>query len=78
MTREIAEEIAYLAGIKPMTGAKIMTDDGGEGLAILCKATGLPALVAAHALARPAPARDRPSPASYAPRAGPGARSSST
>ena len=25
-----------------MTGAKIMTDAGGEGLAVLCKATGLP------------------------------------
>jgi uncharacterized protein (DUF2336 family) len=42
LTRELAEEIAYLAGIKPMTGAKIMTDAGGEGLAVLCKATGLP------------------------------------
>jgi uncharacterized protein (DUF2336 family) len=42
LTREVAEEIAYLAGIKPMTGAKIMTDPGGEGLAVLCKATGLP------------------------------------
>ena len=42
LTREFAEEIAYLAGIKPMTGAKIMTDAGGEGLAVLCKATGLP------------------------------------
>jgi uncharacterized protein (DUF2336 family) len=42
MTRELAEEISYLAGIKPMTGAKIMTDAGGEPLAILCKATGLP------------------------------------
>jgi uncharacterized protein (DUF2336 family) len=41
-SREIAEEIAYLAGIKPMTGAKIMGDEGGEGLAVLCKATGLP------------------------------------
>jgi uncharacterized protein (DUF2336 family) len=41
-SREIAEEISYLAGIKPMTGAKIMGDDGGEGLAVLCKATGLP------------------------------------
>jgi uncharacterized protein (DUF2336 family) len=40
-TREIAEEIAYLAGVKPMTGAKIMTDAGGEPLAVLCKATGL-------------------------------------
>ena len=41
LTREVAEEIAYLAGIKPMTGAKIMLDVGGEPLAILCKATGL-------------------------------------
>jgi len=42
MTREVAEEIAYLSGLKPMTGAKILTDPGGEPLAILCKATGLP------------------------------------
>jgi uncharacterized protein (DUF2336 family) len=42
MTRELASEIAYLSGLKPMTGAKIMTDPGGEPLAILCKATGLP------------------------------------
>ncbi|MDP3176102.1 MAG: DUF2336 domain-containing protein [Phenylobacterium sp.] len=42
MSRETAEEISYLSGLKPMTGAKIFTDDGGEALAILCKATGLP------------------------------------
>lgn len=42
MTRQLASEIAYLAGLKPMTGAKIFTDAGGEPLAILCKATGLP------------------------------------
>jgi len=42
LSREIAEEIAYLSGVKPMTGAKIFTDPGGEPLAILCKATGLP------------------------------------
>lgn len=42
MTREVAEEISYLSGLKPMTGAKIFTDAGGEPLAILCKATGLP------------------------------------
>ncbi len=42
MTRDLAAEIAYLAGIKPMTGAKIFTDPYGEPLAILCKATGLP------------------------------------
>ena len=41
LTRDVAEEIAYLAGVKPMTGAKIMMDGGGEPLAILCKATGL-------------------------------------
>jgi uncharacterized protein (DUF2336 family) len=42
LTRELAEEISYLSGVKPMTGAKIFTDPGGEPLAILCKATGLP------------------------------------
>ncbi len=42
LTREIAEEISYLSGVKPMTGAKIFTDAGGEPMAILCKATGLP------------------------------------
>ncbi|HZK99106.1 MAG TPA: DUF2336 domain-containing protein [Caulobacteraceae bacterium] len=42
LTRGIASEIAYLAGLKPMTCAKILTDAGGEPLAILCKATGLP------------------------------------
>jgi uncharacterized protein (DUF2336 family) len=40
--RDVAEEISYLSGLKPMTGAKIFTDAGGEPLAILCKATGLP------------------------------------
>ena len=39
--RETASEIAYLAGVKPLTGAKILGDAGGEPLAILCKATGL-------------------------------------
>ena len=42
LSRETAEEISYLAGLKPMTGAKIFTDPCGEPLAILCKATGLP------------------------------------
>lgn len=42
LTREVAEEISYLSGLKPMTGAKIFTDVGGEPIAILCKATGLP------------------------------------
>lgn len=41
LNREVATEIAYLSGVKPITGAKIMGDPGGEPLAILCKATGL-------------------------------------
>ena len=41
LTREIAQEIAYLSGLKPMTGAKILMDPGGEPIAIICKATGL-------------------------------------
>lgn len=41
LTRNAAEEIAYLSGIKPSTAAKILRDKGGEGLAVLCKATGL-------------------------------------
>jgi uncharacterized protein (DUF2336 family) len=41
LSREIASEIAYLSGIKPLTGANILGDAGGEPLAILCKATGL-------------------------------------
>ena len=41
LTREITEEISYMAGIKPATGAQILTDKGGEALAILCKAPGL-------------------------------------
>ena len=42
LTRDLASEISFLAGIKPMTGAKIFTDMGGEPIAVLCKATGLP------------------------------------
>ncbi|MEE9348215.1 MAG: DUF2336 domain-containing protein [Robiginitomaculum sp.] len=41
LNREIAEDISYMAGIKPATGAQIMTDKTGESLAILCKAPGL-------------------------------------
>lgn len=41
MTPELATEIGYLAGVKPVTIAKILSDKGGEGLAVLCKATGL-------------------------------------
>ena len=41
MDPTLAQEIGYLAGVKPVTIAKIMSDHGGEGLAVLCKATGL-------------------------------------
>ena len=41
MSSALAQEIGYLSGIKPVTVAKILSDKGGEGLAVLCKATGL-------------------------------------
>lgn len=41
MDAQIAQEIGYLSGIKPVTAAKILSDPGGEGVAVLCKATGL-------------------------------------
>ncbi len=41
MSPELAQEIGYLAGVKPVTIAKLISDTGGEGLAVLCKATGL-------------------------------------
>lgn len=41
MNAELAQEIGYLCGIKPVTIAKILSDKGGEGLAVLCKATGV-------------------------------------
>lgn len=41
LTRELVAEISYLSGVKPVTGAQIVTDLGGEPLAVLCKATGL-------------------------------------
>ncbi|PHR55291.1 MAG: hypothetical protein COA47_14205 [Robiginitomaculum sp.] len=41
MNAGLAEEISYLSGIKPITGARILADTGGEPIAILCKATGL-------------------------------------
>lgn len=37
----LISEISHLSGVKPMTGERIFLDTGGEGLAILCKATGL-------------------------------------
>jgi len=41
LTREYIQEISYMAGIKPATGAQIMTDKTGEAMAVLCKAPGL-------------------------------------
>ena len=56
LTPELAQEIGFLAGVKPVTIAKILSDAGGEGLAVLCKATGLKRPYLArlwHALRRP-------------------------
>ncbi len=41
ITPTIMQEIGYLAGVRPVCIVKLMTDLGGEGLAVLCKATGL-------------------------------------
>ena len=41
LTRKLTEEISYIAGIKPATGAQILTDKSGEAIAILCKAPGV-------------------------------------
>jgi uncharacterized protein (DUF2336 family) len=41
LNQTFVDEISLLAGIQPSTGVKIFTDRGGEGLAVLCKATGL-------------------------------------
>lgn len=41
LTRALAQEIAHLAGIKPATAAKLLSDKGGEPIAVLCKAAGL-------------------------------------
>jgi len=58
---KLAQEIGYLAGVKPVTVAKILSDPGGEGVAVLCKATGLktPAMRALWAaMRRPVTAED--------------------
>lgn len=41
LTRMATEEMSYMAGIKPATGAQILTDKGGQPVAIFCKAPGL-------------------------------------
>ena len=41
LTRSLTEEISYIAGVKPATGAQILTDKTGEAIAIMCKAPGL-------------------------------------
>lgn len=41
LTRNITQDISYMAGVKPATGAQILTDRSGEAIAILCKAPGL-------------------------------------
>jgi uncharacterized protein (DUF2336 family) len=41
VTRELIIEIATLCGVKPVAGARILGDIGGEPIAILAKAVGL-------------------------------------
>ena len=41
LTRKVAQEISYMAGVKPATGAQILTDKLGEAVAVFCKAPGL-------------------------------------
>ena len=41
LTRKLTEEISYISGIKPATGAQILTDKSGEAIAILVKAPGV-------------------------------------
>jgi uncharacterized protein (DUF2336 family) len=41
LTQKGAAEMGYLAGIKPVTMVRILTDGGGEAIAVFCKATGL-------------------------------------
>ncbi len=41
LDRELTQEMSFLSGLKPATGARIFTDMGGEPIAVLCKATGL-------------------------------------
>ena len=55
-------EISHLSGIKPSTGERIFQDPGGEGIAVLCKATGLKRqfLRELWTALRPRPAERRP------------------
>ena len=41
MDAQLAQEIGILAGLKPVTAAKLLSDRGGEGIAVMCKATGV-------------------------------------
>lgn len=41
LDRNLAEEISYLAGVKPTCGAQILGDLGGEPVGVLCKGAGL-------------------------------------
>lgn len=41
LTRQVTQEISYMAGVKPATGAQVLTDKTGEALAVFCKAPGL-------------------------------------
>lgn len=57
LDEELANEMAYLSGLKPATLTQILADPGGEAIAVFCKSVGLkrPMLLALwKALRRPA------------------------
>jgi uncharacterized protein (DUF2336 family) len=59
----VLNEIAHLAGIKPATAQQILSDPGGEPIAVLAKATGLKRGAVAslwRGLKRPIGEADRP------------------
>jgi uncharacterized protein (DUF2336 family) len=61
MDQKTLAEISHLSGVKPSTGERIFHDPGGEGIAVLCKATGLKRPFLRElwvALKRPDPDRD--------------------
>ena len=56
LDRQLLQEIAHLAGIKPTTATQIFADAGGEAIGVFCKAVGLkrPLMIALwRALRRP-------------------------
>lgn len=41
MSAELVQEMAYICNVKSVVLAKLLTDKGGEGIAVVCKSVGL-------------------------------------